>query len=425
MTDPALAIFPDEYVPNEESSNGHKAWVKSNPGEAAKWARFRDDVIAGKEVTPPVLATKHGKALVAAGKEHMSITHFVGHAIPVPSPVVTVPSYYGVPIGSIGLGNLEIGKFNRQVAHRFRADYTDTLTSVNCYLKNDGAAGVYSFGNGGDIRLDLYAADGSGHPTGPSLANSTVFTPMTSQFWNFTLGAAVTQGTIYCLVWTNTDVAQATNYVSLNNTNIPSGLTPRQAYAPDTDVAVFYRDGGSGPWNADHVGYTPLSTIFYAGGQKQGNGYMDYRSSSGLLAIGGNTLARMNITPTSVRTLRNIFVWTQKSGSPTALNVTIKQGAATIHTATIPAASVATSYAWASAALSSTWTTQIGVNVTVELSASTGTYNTFPYQSGESAGFSGGLLFSDGYYEFSTNGGGAWSTYSGSTAFDIPIYLTA
>lgn len=82
--DADLAYFPNEYVPNEQGTPYHSKWVNANPVEASKWAAFRDAVLALKaeenehQPTPPALSTKHGKALVAAGKEHMSISRVVG-----------------------------------------------------------------------------------------------------------------------------------------------------------------------------------------------------------------------------------------------------------------------------------------------------------------------------------------------------------
>lgn len=72
----AARVFPDEYVPNVQGSSYHPKWVKANPAEAAKWATFRDACIAykkGDSLAVPSMATKYGKALVAAGKEHMSV----------------------------------------------------------------------------------------------------------------------------------------------------------------------------------------------------------------------------------------------------------------------------------------------------------------------------------------------------------------
>lgn len=70
-------IFPDEYVPNAEGAAYHPKWQKANPGEAAKWASFRDAVLAYRKDDPavavPAMATKYGRALVAAGEEHLTI----------------------------------------------------------------------------------------------------------------------------------------------------------------------------------------------------------------------------------------------------------------------------------------------------------------------------------------------------------------
>lgn len=82
--DADLALFPDEYVPNVESVPFHGRWARANPGEAAKWVAFRDALIATGNGAVPVMATKYGRALVAAGKEHMSITQLVGAMVPSP-----------------------------------------------------------------------------------------------------------------------------------------------------------------------------------------------------------------------------------------------------------------------------------------------------------------------------------------------------
>jgi hypothetical protein len=71
-------IFPDEYVPNAEGVPYHKQWVKQNPGEAQKWNEYRDAAKAHVKDAPapakPSMGTKYGKALVAAGDLHVSVT---------------------------------------------------------------------------------------------------------------------------------------------------------------------------------------------------------------------------------------------------------------------------------------------------------------------------------------------------------------
>lgn len=64
-----LDIFRYEYVPNRQGANAsYSQWRKSNPNEAAKWDAYRDALIAGGNPVAPVLVTKFGKALIAAGK---------------------------------------------------------------------------------------------------------------------------------------------------------------------------------------------------------------------------------------------------------------------------------------------------------------------------------------------------------------------
>lgn len=93
--DPALLIFPDEYVSNAEGVPYHEKWARANPAEAAKWVVFRNDVIARKQVDPPSMATKYGRALVAAGKEHMSISRVLGTMVPANPPPGTPPTVTG------------------------------------------------------------------------------------------------------------------------------------------------------------------------------------------------------------------------------------------------------------------------------------------------------------------------------------------
>lgn len=72
--------FADVFVPNIQTANktSYGQWKQSNPNEAKKWEAFRDAAIAHRKGDPPIsvptMATKYGKALVAAGKLHVSVT---------------------------------------------------------------------------------------------------------------------------------------------------------------------------------------------------------------------------------------------------------------------------------------------------------------------------------------------------------------
>jgi hypothetical protein len=94
-------IFPDEFVPNIETHNrtSYKQWTQQNPGEAEKYEKFRDEILTWQDgdATPivPTLATKYGKALVAAGKMHMSVTDIGSEYTP---PVIEPPP---TPVGAL------------------------------------------------------------------------------------------------------------------------------------------------------------------------------------------------------------------------------------------------------------------------------------------------------------------------------------
>lgn len=65
-----LDTFRDEFVPNIQGFNklSYTTWKRSNPGEATRWETYRDGILAGQSPSPPTMATKFGKALVAAGE---------------------------------------------------------------------------------------------------------------------------------------------------------------------------------------------------------------------------------------------------------------------------------------------------------------------------------------------------------------------
>jgi len=82
--DADLATFGSRFRSNIESAPYHAKWVAANKIEAAKWAVFRDAVLTltGKtdepQPVPPTMSTRYGRAIVAAGEMHMSISRVVG-----------------------------------------------------------------------------------------------------------------------------------------------------------------------------------------------------------------------------------------------------------------------------------------------------------------------------------------------------------
>lgn len=88
-----LRFFPEEYLPNAQSATvTYGQWRKQQPGEYAKWVAFRDAVLRGEQVTPPMMSTKKGRELVAAGKEHMALSRLIAQITPpLPKPGAPPP----------------------------------------------------------------------------------------------------------------------------------------------------------------------------------------------------------------------------------------------------------------------------------------------------------------------------------------------
>ena len=92
--DADLALFAG-YVANAEAVPYHSKWENANKnGDAPKWHSFRDSLLAGQAPAPPSMATRYGKALVGAGRQHMSISRLVGavtNPFPPPDPTPDPP----------------------------------------------------------------------------------------------------------------------------------------------------------------------------------------------------------------------------------------------------------------------------------------------------------------------------------------------
>jgi hypothetical protein len=83
-----LDVFREKFLPNIQTHNktNYNQWKQQNPGEASKWEAYRDVILSGGSPVTPVLATKYGMALVAAGMmavsspappaQHLTGTHF-------------------------------------------------------------------------------------------------------------------------------------------------------------------------------------------------------------------------------------------------------------------------------------------------------------------------------------------------------------
>ncbi len=69
----AITLFKDVFVPSAEgATNTYSKWKTANPGEYQKWVEFKTAIFNAQTPddlpTPPTMASKKGKELVAAGE---------------------------------------------------------------------------------------------------------------------------------------------------------------------------------------------------------------------------------------------------------------------------------------------------------------------------------------------------------------------
>jgi hypothetical protein len=117
--------------------------------------------------------------------------------------------------------------------------------------------------------------DGSGNPSGTVLASTSLGSIPSSEYWpvlTFSSPATLVAGTLYHVVFRNTDADPATNFASLNNHYVSAMETPLLPKYPDADWRELVRDGGS--WyepRPDGSGaYIPQLALFYADGTVDG-----------------------------------------------------------------------------------------------------------------------------------------------------------
>jgi len=76
----ALADF-QTFVTDAQAGTQYASWARANPGEVARWAPFRDGLLAGGRKIVPAMTTPHGRELVDAGILYLDAT-----ATPPPPP---------------------------------------------------------------------------------------------------------------------------------------------------------------------------------------------------------------------------------------------------------------------------------------------------------------------------------------------------
>jgi hypothetical protein len=334
----------------------------------------------------------------------------------------TPPARYGNPWAADGLANLEVGRYGRQVDYRFRAEASGTVTGLRLYVV---IAPGYFGGDGGDIRVTL-ETDDRGFPSGTILATGGLANPLSAAvFRTIALaGATVSEGRIYHLRIVNVDASAATNWLSVDDLFTVARTTPVQPWIADSHLAVLYRDGASASW-VHNTGHTPIFTLFYADGSAHGPGapYVNARSETGPRNIAGDDRVGEIFTVSGAdKVVTGAAFRVRKAGAPGDLTIRLATGSgATIDSVRVALSQVAAGTSWVGGSFSAPRALQAGQTYRLELSAAAGSpYQAWPLTEGD--GWDSTRTFTDGVWQYSTNGGASWITPS--PADDGQFYLT-
>ncbi|MFA5857730.1 MAG: Ig-like domain-containing protein [Elusimicrobiota bacterium] len=337
---------------------------------------------------------------------------------------------YGPGLGFDTKANIPVGEAGRKTAIRFKAITPSTVTYVR-WVQRGGP--VYSLGTGGTITVSLQADDGSGHPSGTSLASGTWAGGNPGGHWetyvntSLTGSPTLTVGNFYYIVFTNPSTS---NYISINHVYCYNYITPRQPMWADADFGIL---DTTGAWGSIEGGYTPVCDITYGNGLHSGNAYYEamidrYTTIGG----SGNGKARELFTVSGgSRTVTGAYVRVRRTSGTDPLYVALAQDGVILDEFTIAASGVPITApggddggaVWVGDDFPSSHTLANGSTYTLTLSAAVSTiYTTHPVRSGSDKGFNS-WSFPDGRGQKATDGVSWVEMYDWSHA-DMQCYFT-
>ena len=329
------------------------------------------------------------------------------------------PAFYGSGINADELGNLPVGtKYGYQVSYRFRAEHSGALGDVHFYLITDGPHPGYNAGTGGTLLIQLESDDGTEahNPSGQVMGSYTITHP--SQAFtviNFSPVPSLKAGDLYHLVFSNTDLDQADNFVSVDDLYTNAAPDPAQPTLSNTNFAALQKTPG-GQWY-QLAQFTPILEFDYSDGSSQGCGYVEAWPETPE-PIGGTPAVREQFTVSgSNLAAKQVAIRVARMSGSGDLTVVLQQAdgtiieQGTIAASSMPVSSSATNptYTWATYNFSAVRTLFSGQAYDLVLQAADGsTYQAFPIRKGSSEDYSNGTFFPDGYAQFTRNGS-SWS----------------
>jgi hypothetical protein len=354
---------------------------------------------------------------------------------------------YGPAIRGDSLANTPIGKSGIQVSCRFRADPGGVFRGARPYIIWSFKRQGYHAGTGGTLKVELQTDDGTAQhrPSGQVLASNVRrlglmasddrFYPLLA----FDRAPVLNPGTLYHLVFSNTDPDPEGNFVSVNALFVKSCSAPVQPSRQDADWAMLMRSRNAPAWSIRRTpgsseGFTPILEIDYAGGRSQGMGYMEFWMGAAK-PISGPAAVRETFTVTGpVRQAASVSVRVRRLGGSAPLAIRLEQGDGKLlaegPSQGAPECTPSRSLGgcdWVSLTFPAPQVLAPGRTYHLVLTAPVSAqYEAFPMRKGTDKGFSDTTLFADGHAEFSD--GGAWAGWEqwgkkGRTDSDLQFYF--
>jgi hypothetical protein len=368
--------------------------------------------------------------------------------------VLVPPNFYGPGRGYDANVNFNLDSGSRIGRARFRAPITGDLEKVNFYAKYNGSAEQtgYSDGDGGKIRVDIYADDGSEDhlPTGSSLANATYDLSAISQplysnpnhpetyFPLLTLSASVsmTEGEYYHAEFTNTAADPTNDYASINNSLdfATGGYTYRPTISFD-QWAWFESSNGGTDWTRRDSHDPMLELHFDSDTFSYGNGYLDPQKDDSTRIDGTTRLSQLFTVSDGTREVTGVSFkinWRSGGSPPADVVVSVLDGNETLLREVSVDASglVQGDYndgRWLNALLFPSLTLLNGEQYRLVIETSAGTsFQMVPQRDGVKAGnyeWTTRSVFSDGNAQIDSGGGWSdWDVWS-SEDVDLPFFF--
>lgn len=316
---------------------------------------------------------------------------------------------YGSEINADALNNITIGP--HVLSYRFLSTHTGSVSAIHFYLIVDGSHAGYNSGTGGTVKIQLETDDGSSahQPSGTVLGTYSIPQPQNPfPVISFSPEPKLEAGTLYHLVFSNTDPNPDENFVSVDNLWMQNPLNPMQPSASNENLATLLQDSANS-WSVYDYN-TPIYEIDFADGASFGQGYMEVWVGVPEPITGSQSVRETFTVSGGDRAVTKVsFRVALVSGSgdltvrlETADGSLIEQG-------TIPASAFPGSgnYGWATYTFSAMRTLQNGQGYNIDLEAPSGTtYQAYPIRKGSAQSFQSTTFFPDGYAEFKS--GDSW-----------------